>query len=75
VVWRRVLALGALTAVSAIGYLVGLKYAGVTLGTVLSSTSPLFALPIGRLVSAEPVTWRAAAGAVLCVAGIAVLSV
>jgi drug/metabolite transporter (DMT)-like permease len=70
----RVLALGALTALSAVGYLAGLKYAGVTLGTVLSSVSPLFALPIGRVAYGEPVTWRATVGAVLTVGGIAVLS-
>jgi drug/metabolite transporter (DMT)-like permease len=73
-VGRRVLALSALTAVSAVAYLAGLKYAGVTLGTVLSSVSPLFALPIGRLAFGEPVTWRATAGAALTVAGITVLS-
>jgi drug/metabolite transporter (DMT)-like permease len=70
----RVLALGALTSVSAVGYLAGLKYAGVTLGTVLSSVSPLFALPIGYFVFAERLSWRATAGAGLSIAGIAVLS-
>jgi drug/metabolite transporter (DMT)-like permease len=80
-VWRlratagwRLAALGLLTAASAASYVVGLKYAGVTLGTVLSSTSPLFALPIGLAVFGEPVTWRAAAGAALAVAGIGLLS-
>jgi drug/metabolite transporter (DMT)-like permease len=74
VVGRRVLTLSVLTAVSAVAYLAGLKYAGVTLGTVLSSVSPLFALPIGFLAFGERVTWRALAGAALTVAGIAVLS-
>jgi drug/metabolite transporter (DMT)-like permease len=73
VVGRRVLALGALTALSSVAFLAGLKYASVTLGTVLSSASPLFALPIGFLAG-ERVTWRAAAGAALTVAGIAILS-
>ncbi len=73
VVGRRVLALSALTALSAVSFLAGLKYASVTLGTVLSSASPLFALPIGFLAG-ERVTWRAAAGAALTVAGIAILS-
>jgi drug/metabolite transporter (DMT)-like permease len=75
VVGRPVLLLGALTALSAVSYLVGLKHAGVTLGTVLASTSPLFALPIGFLAFGERVTWRATAGALLSIAGIAVLSV
>ena len=70
----RVLALGVLTAISSLGYLAGLKYAGVTLATVLSSVSPLFALPISYFVYAEPLTWRATAGAALSVGGIAILS-
>ena len=74
VVGRRVAALSVLTALSAITYLAGLKYAGVALGTVLSSVSPLFALPIGLLAFGERVTWRAATGAALAVAGIAILS-
>jgi drug/metabolite transporter (DMT)-like permease len=68
------LILGLLTAVSAVTFVSGLKYAGLGLATVLSSTSPLFALPIGRLVLGERVTWRAVAGALLCVSGIVVLS-
>jgi drug/metabolite transporter (DMT)-like permease len=43
------------------------------MGTVLSSASPLFALPIGFLVG-ERVTWRATGGAALTMAGIAILS-
>jgi drug/metabolite transporter (DMT)-like permease len=73
-VGRRVAVLAALTALSAVAYLSGLKYAGVTLGTVLSSVSPLFALPIGLLAFGERLTWQATLGAVLAVAGIAVLS-
>jgi drug/metabolite transporter (DMT)-like permease len=74
VVGRRVLAVSGLTALSAVTFLAGLKYAGVALGTVLSSASPLFALPIGLLAFGERVTWRAATGAALTVAGIAILS-
>jgi drug/metabolite transporter (DMT)-like permease len=40
---------------------------------VLSSASPLFALPIAFLAG-ERVTWRAATGAALTVAGIAILT-
>src|SRR5262249_47534575 len=39
----RLLTLGALTAVSSILFVEGVRYAGVAIGTVLSSTSPLFA--------------------------------
>ena len=73
VVGRRIATISALTALSAVTFLAGLKYAGVTMGTVLSSASPLFALPIGFLAG-ERVTWRAATGAALTVAGIAILS-
>jgi len=72
-VGRRIAALSALTALSAVAFLAGLKYAGVTMGTVLSSASPLFALPIAFLAG-ERVTWRAATGAALTVAGIAILT-
>jgi drug/metabolite transporter (DMT)-like permease len=68
------LALGALTAIAAILWVFGLKYAGVTLTSVLSSTSPLFALPIGLALFGERVGWRSVTGALVCVAGIAVLS-
>ncbi len=71
---RRVVLLAALTAMSAVCYLAGLKYAGVTLGTVLSSVSPLFALPIGLVAFGERMTWRATVGAALAVSGIAILS-
>jgi drug/metabolite transporter (DMT)-like permease len=73
-VGSRVLALGGLTAVSTVSFLAGLKYAGVALGTVLSSAAPLFALPIGFLALGERMTWRAATGAGLAVTGIAILS-
>jgi drug/metabolite transporter (DMT)-like permease len=70
---RRIAALSVLTALSAVAFLAGLKYAGVSIGTVLSSAAPLFALPIAFLAG-ERVTWRAATGAALTVAGIAILS-
>ena len=73
-VGRRVVLLSVLTAMSAVAYLAGLKYAGVALGTVLSSVSPLFALPIGLIAFGERLTWRAAIGAILAVAGIGILS-
>jgi drug/metabolite transporter (DMT)-like permease len=73
-VGRRVALLSVLTAMSAVAYLSGLKYAGVALGTVLSSVSPLFALPIGLIAFGERLTWRAAIGAILAVVGIGILS-
>jgi drug/metabolite transporter (DMT)-like permease len=72
--WRLLAGLGALTAISGASFILGLQYAGVGVGSVLSSTSPLFALPIGYLAFREPITPRATAGALLSVTGIAVVS-
>jgi drug/metabolite transporter (DMT)-like permease len=72
--WRLIAWLGVLTALSSVSFVAGLKYAGVGVGSVLSSTSPLFALPIAFLAFREPVTARATIGALLAVAGIAVVS-
>ncbi len=68
------LAIGGLTALSAVTWIAGLKYAGITVTTVLSSTSPLFAIPIGLVAFGERVTPRALGGILLCVAGICLLS-
>ena len=72
--WRMIAGLGVLTAISSVTFVAGLKYAGVGVGSVLSSTSPLFALPVGLLAFREPITPRATIGALLSVAGIAVVS-
>jgi drug/metabolite transporter (DMT)-like permease len=71
---RLLIALGGLTVLSSVLFMAGLKYTAVGTATVLSSTAPLFALPIGRLAFRERVTWRAVAGAILSVAGIALLA-
>jgi drug/metabolite transporter (DMT)-like permease len=68
------LLISALTVMSAVTFVAGLKYAGLAVATVVSSTSPLFALVIGFVAFGERVTWRAAGGTVLCVSGIALLS-
>ncbi len=70
----RMAMLSVLTAVSSVLFVAALKYADVGVATVLSSTSPLFALPIGLLAFGERVTWRAAVGAALGVTGIALLT-
>lgn len=69
----RMIGLGALTAVSAVLFVAGLKYAGVAVATVLSSSAPLFAIPLGRFFLGERLTPVAVLGAILTVAGIAVL--
>jgi drug/metabolite transporter (DMT)-like permease len=68
------LGIGALTALSAVTWVSGLKYAGITVTSVLSSTSPLFAIPIGLVVFGERVSPRAVVGTIVCLSGIVLLS-
>lgn len=69
----RIAVLSGLTAVSSVLFTAGLKYAGVAMATVLSSTAPMFAMPLGYLFLGERMSRRAILGTVLTVAGIAVL--
>jgi drug/metabolite transporter (DMT)-like permease len=69
----RVVVLSGLTAVSSVLFVAGLKYAGVAMATVLSSTAPMFAIPLGYLFLGERLSRRTVLGALLTVAGIAVL--
>ncbi len=72
VMWRLA-GLGAVSAVSSLMFVAAVKYGGVAVATVLSSTSPLFAIPLGLLFLKERLSPRALVGAVVTVAGIAVL--
>ena len=67
--------LSALTAVSSLMWVAGLKYSNVMVATVLSSTSPMFALVLGAFFLGERLTPFAVVGALLTVAGIVVLKV
>ena len=69
----RLLALAALTAVSSVMYGASVKYAGVAVASVLSSTAPLFAVPLGIVFLNERLPPLALLGAVVTVAGIVVL--
>jgi len=69
----RLLALGGLTAVSSILFVAGVRYAGVAVATVLSSTAPIFAIPLGLVFLNERVPAVAAVGAAVTVLGIALL--
>ncbi len=69
----RLGALGALSAASAILFAAGVRHAGVAVATVLSSTAPIFALPLGFFLLGERVAPIAVAGIVLTIIGIAVL--
>ena len=51
----RLGALGALSAASSILFVAGVQYAGVAVATVLSSTAPIFALPLGFFFLGERV--------------------
>jgi drug/metabolite transporter (DMT)-like permease len=69
----RLLIVGALTTVSSVLFVAGLKYSGVAAGTVLSSTGPMFAIPLGIAFLGERVSRRSMAGTAITVAGIGVL--
>jgi drug/metabolite transporter (DMT)-like permease len=65
--------LSVVTAFSSVLFVASLKYAGVTVGAVLSSTAPLFAIPLGVLFLGERVSPAIVIGAIIAVAGIVVL--
>ena len=69
----RLGALGVLSAASSILFVAGVQRAGVAVATVLSSTSPIFSLPLGYFFLGERVPPIAVAGIVLTIIGIAVL--
>jgi drug/metabolite transporter (DMT)-like permease len=69
----RLFALGALSTASSILFVAGVRYAGVTVATVLSSTAPIFALPLGFFFLGERVAPIAVAGIVLTIIGIGIL--
>jgi DME family drug/metabolite transporter len=69
----RMAVLSALTALSSVMFVGSLKYAGVAVSTVLSSTAPMFAIPLGVIFLGERLSLRPAVGALVTVAGIVVL--
>ena len=69
----RVLALSVLTAGSSVLFVAGLKHAGVTVSAVLSSTAPLFAIPLGWAFLGERLSLPTVLGGAVTVAGIVVL--
>jgi drug/metabolite transporter (DMT)-like permease len=72
-VFVRVALLGAITAGSSVLFVTGVKLADVAVAAVLSSTSPLFAIPLGLIFLGERVTARAVLGTLVTVAGLALL--
>ena len=71
-VWR-LLALGALTAISSVMFAAGVRHVGVAVATVLSSTAPVFAVPLGLVFLGERLAPTAVIGTVVAVIGISVL--
>jgi drug/metabolite transporter (DMT)-like permease len=69
----RLVILSAVTAASSVMYVASVKHAGVAVATVLSSTAPLFAVPLGMIFLGERLPPIALVGAVVAVAGIVVL--
>jgi drug/metabolite transporter, DME family len=69
----RMLVLSVVTAFSSVLFVTGVKYAGVAIAAVLSSTAPLFTLPLGVIFLGERVTAVTIGGVLLTVAGIVVL--
>lgn len=67
--WRLAI-VGALTALSSVTFVAGLKYGGVAVASVLSSTAPMFAIPLGLLFLGERLSLRAAIGSAVTVAGV-----
>jgi drug/metabolite transporter (DMT)-like permease len=65
--------LSVITAASSVLFVAGLKYAGVTVGAVLSSTAPLFALPLGVIFLGERASPWTVVGALVAVGGVVVL--
>lgn len=69
----RIGVLSVITAASSVLFVASLKYAGVTVGAVLSSTAPLFALPLGVIFLGERASPWTVVGALVAVGGIVVL--
>lgn len=69
----RLLLVSAITLASSVLFVAGIKHAGVTVTAVLSSTAPMFALPLGALFLGERPGARSIVGTAITVLGIAVL--
>jgi drug/metabolite transporter (DMT)-like permease len=72
VLWRLAI-LCVLTTFSSTLFAVGVKHAGVAIGTVLSSTAPMWALLLGSIGIGDRLTPTAIAGLIITVLGIIVL--
>jgi DME family drug/metabolite transporter len=69
----RLAALSVLTVLSSVLFVASVKYAGVAVAAVLSSTAPMFAIPLARVFFGERLSRPALLGAGVTLVGIAVL--
>jgi S-adenosylmethionine uptake transporter len=74
-VFLRVALLGAVTAGSSVLFVTGVKLADIAVAAVLSSTAPLFAIPLGLIFLGERLTARAVLGTIVTIAGLALLQI
>ena len=69
----RVAALSVLTVFSSVLYVAGIKYAGVAVGSILSSVAPMFAMPLGVVFLGERLSVSAVLGILVTIAGLALV--
>jgi drug/metabolite transporter (DMT)-like permease len=65
--------LSLLTVASSVMFTAAVKFTGVGVAVVLSSTAPMFAMPLGLLFLGERLTAAPVAGTLIAMAGIAVV--
>lgn len=56
--------------VASLLYVASIKLVGATIGAVIGSTAPLFALPISMIYLREKVTWKGLVGTMATIIGI-----
>jgi drug/metabolite transporter (DMT)-like permease len=69
----RMALLSVLTVFSSVMYVAGIKYAGVAIGSILSSVAPMFAIPLGVIFLQERLSAGAVLGVLVTMAGVVVL--
>jgi drug/metabolite transporter (DMT)-like permease len=69
----RMALLSVLTVFSSVMYVVGIKYAGVAIGSILSSVAPMFAIPLGVIFLHERLSPGVVLGILVTIVGVVVL--
>jgi drug/metabolite transporter (DMT)-like permease len=73
VIVTRMALLSVLTVFSSVMYVAGIKYAGVAIGSILSSVAPMFAIPLGVIFLHERLSPGAVLGILVTIVGVIVL--